>query len=187
MKTFKIAALILVLFTACKTHKFVSNQSSDNPILDPNKKFDNEGQSEDYWAEELFKQKYRKEKFEKYNGKIQVIGDSVIYDKTSIQLYVDPKFKPLFTSGILYPQLLFLGSLRIMNFEELTFVNHSETVKRYRFWLFYKSFTNPKVYFMNPTVYFIELTNKNATNKTSPEDFIKDSELTYLKQGFVMI
>jgi hypothetical protein len=71
-------------------------------------------------------------------------------------------------------------SLRITDFEEVPFLNKSPTIRRFRFWLFTKGF-------MNPTVYFIELTNENATSKTDIRSFIKDSNLTFFINGWIII
>lgn len=192
----KAIALIVIsaftILTTCKAQKIVfkgpDSPDVGSPILDPNKTFKTQGEQEDYWAQELFKQKYKKQKYSKYKDVIKMTGDNqVVFGNEYIEINV-PEFKSIFINGILYPQLIGFGSsLRINYMEEIKFVYHSEKVKRFRFWVFYKSFANPLVYNMNPIVYFIELTNKRATNRTNNEDFIKGAELTYLRQGGVII
>ena len=71
-------------------------------------------------------------------------------------------------------------SLTISNFEELRCLNITPTKRRFRFWLYTKGFANP-------TVCFLELTNSNASGKTSLASFIKGAQLTFFKKGWVII
>jgi hypothetical protein len=71
-------------------------------------------------------------------------------------------------------------TLKITDFEELKFLETTPKQRRFRFWLFTQGFGNP-------TVYFIELTNKQATVKTSITEFIKGAELTFCKEGWLII
>ena len=71
-------------------------------------------------------------------------------------------------------------SLTISDFEELKFLNKSNTQKRFRFWLFRKGTANP-------TVCFIELTNDKANDKTDFTTFINGAVLTYFKSGWIVI
>jgi len=191
MRIAKIIIPILLLFTACKPHKLVLKQSSsvnDGPILDPNKKFNTQGEVEKYWTEELFKQKYKKEKFDRYNGEVKVIDSNhILFDKMTVELFSDSSsIKNLFTSGVLYPKMFVpVYDIKVSGLEEITFVNHSDTVRRFTFDVFNTSFSNPKVYMMNPVVYYIELTNTKASNKTDLANFVKDAELTFFFEGGV--
>jgi hypothetical protein len=47
--------IILLLFCSCQTHKKVLDNSENN-----NQQFNNQGEQENYWAEKLFKQDYKK-------------------------------------------------------------------------------------------------------------------------------
>jgi len=220
MRNLKTTTLILLLFTACKTHKSalkspanrpddlttfnqkrndsifnkLRNNDDDRVIYDPNRIFKNQGEQENYWAEELFKQKYRKEIFDKYNGDIKIIDDNhFLFGNQSLELYnYKSELKSVLAKGILYPQVFGLGDIQITDFEELKFLSHSDKAKRFKLWVFSKGFTNSILsnnasYGANPTVYFIELTNKKATDKTSLEDFIKDAELTFVRRGWLII
>lgn len=187
MRNISLIIIILGLLTACKTHKLSLKLSpdfyKDQVVYDQTKDFKNQGEQEKYWTEELFKQKYKRQKFDKYSGEIKIIDDnhmrfgekSVQFDKGSSGI------KILLNSGVLYTQLLMqIGNLGITDLEEVTFVNHTDTAKRFRF-----EATSERI--SNPIIYFIELTNNNPTKETSIEDFIKGSELTFLKQGWTQI
>ncbi len=71
-------------------------------------------------------------------------------------------------------------SLTVSTIEELNVSNTPITQKRFKFLLWRKSFANP-------TVYYLELTNKKANKRTTLSDFIKESELTFFKEGGVQI
>lgn len=73
-----------------------------------------------------------------------------------------------------------MRALKINISDELTELNPSYKVKRFR--LSVHMFN-----IMNPTVYFIELTNKDATPEMDIMKFIEGANLTFLKQGWVMI
>ena len=149
------------------------------------KEFKNQGEYEDSLAAQLFEKDYLRQKFEKYDSTIVTIGDTVKYaDKYFLVLTAD-KYKPIFSSGIFYPTIIAGQSKRdcklaISNFEELKFLNHSPTQKRFRFWLNRNTL-------INPTVCFMELTNQSATNETDIETFISGATLTFYKEGWIII
>ena len=185
MRIVKTTILILLLFTSISKaqlapHKMVINDYDPN-IYDRTKTFKNWGEQEDYLTEETLKHKYIKEKFDKYKGEIKVGEDKIFFEKNFI-LYTDPEVKSLLTSGTLYPALLGINGFNeyvgIAAFEELPFVAHSDTAKRYRFETYGDHVT------ITSTVYMIELTNNKANSNTSPEDFIKGAELTFLIKGW---
>jgi len=68
--------------------------------------FKNEGEQEDYWVADLFKNHYRRESYLKYEGKIIAKGDDFIYDGQVINVYAQPELKQLFEKGIIYPSLV---------------------------------------------------------------------------------
>jgi hypothetical protein len=70
--------------------------------------------------------------------------------------------------------------LTISNLEELPFLSTSAEQKRFRFWLFRQGRANP-------TVCFIELINKKATSTTDIKTFIDGAELTFYKEGWIII
>ena len=175
------------------------------------RKFNNQGEREDYQAEKLFKNEYRQQSFKKFKGRITVVDEHKIQfdNKTLHILTFNPEINEIFTSGIFYPQLI-IGyavnnpnkkkeeiaklkdtelfqywesrndSLKISDVEELKFLNTSPQKKRFRFWIYLSGSANPQVY-------FIELTNKKIKTETDLKHFIKDSKLTFLKAGWLII
>jgi hypothetical protein len=71
-------------------------------------------------------------------------------------------------------------SVKISDLEELKFLSKSHKIKRFRFWYYLPGFNNPQVY-------FIELTNSKATRKMKIHEFIKGSELTFIKGAWLII
>lgn len=149
------------------------------------KVFKNQGEQEDFFAGQFFKNNYSKQKFDRYGEDIIISGDSVKYLDKYFLVQTPDKFKLIFSTGIFYPTIIAGLSKRdyrftIFNFEELTFLNYSVTRKRFRFWLYRNTL-------LNPTVCFIELTNQNATDKTDIETFIKGASLTFYSEGWIII
>ncbi len=175
-----------------------------------NREFKNQGEQENYWAEKVFENEYKKQQYDKFKGKIEVINDNEIKFENKI-LFVDcPKeYLSIFISGIFYPQLI-IGNgenvkilsnqeqeklspeekfnynfrrndnISISAFEELTFLSNSPKIKRFRFWYFRPGFANPQVY-------FFELTNETAELNTSLENFLANAKLTYIKAAHIII
>jgi len=50
---------------------------------DSKREFKNQSEREDYWAGQFFNKNYSKQSFDKYNGDIQVDGDSFKYSDRS--------------------------------------------------------------------------------------------------------
>ena len=200
-RNFIITILILTFFS-------VNAQTTDNKNQ-INREFKNQGEQEDYWAEQLFEKEYSKTYFDKFKGDIAIIGNGFIFgDKTFVITNTTKELKPIFSSGLFYPNIIMgsaksiiksqaeldtlstlqkmfynmsrSDSLTISEFEELKFLTKSYTQKRFRFWLFRKGTANP-------TVCFIELTNDKANSKTDLTTFINGAALTYFKSGWIVI
>ena len=200
--------IVIVIFTfGCKTQR---NEIIAVPTSDFKPPFRNQGEQENYWAQEVFKSNYKKLKYDKYSGKIENIDNEIfIYGNKSFNLYgVNNTLVRIFSKGILYPQLIsghnseprktkqeldplstsehliyeYMRSddLTITNLEELGYLSNSPKVKRFRLWL-----GGPKS--ANPQVYLFELTNINADKKTDLKEFIESSQLTFLKEGWIII
>ncbi|NLR95060.1 hypothetical protein, partial [Flammeovirga agarivorans] len=172
--------------------------------------FKNQGEQEKYWAQEFFKYNYRDSIFSTYKGEVRKISNYE-YRFNNKSFFIEStsdSFQPLFSQGILYPQLI-IGyhlepkksteelellspfdryiytlkrgdSLTVFKLEEIKFLSKSAKVKRFWFWLFDKDIPNP-------TVYLFELTNTKANNRTSMEDFILNSKLTFFKKGWMVL
>ena len=200
-RNFLTTILILTFFS-------VEAQTTDNKNQ-IKREFKNQGEQEDYWAEQLFEKEYSKTYFDKFKGDIVIIGNGFIFgDKTFVITNTTKELKPIFSSGLFYPNIIMgsaksiiksqaeldtlstlqkmfynmsrSDSLTISEFEELKFLTKSYTQKRFRFWLFRKGTANP-------TVCFIELTNDKASSKTDLTTFINGAALTYFKSGWIVI
>lgn len=194
-----ILLIILTLNINCLSQK--------NKLKPP---FSTQGEQENYWAQELFKKDYKKTLYKVYPSKIESLNETEFsYGNKTFKVYdVNETFKIIFSKGLLYPQLISgftnkprksdkeLDSLTsseqfyyelnsgysftIMNLNELSFLSNSPKVKRFEFWLFRPAFANP-------TAYLFELTNKKANKSTSLKEFIENSKLTFLKEGWVIL
>lgn len=171
--------------------------------------FANQGEQEDYWAEKLFYEKYKKENYKRFAGDIIVIDKNHVRFGNKILLGdFSSEYKSIFTQGIFYPQIITGDSvtpkksseeinkmtdgqrvfynmtqndtLVIGEFEELKFLSKSPTIKRFRYWEYRK-------WSANPQVYFIELTNTTADKSTDMETFIKGATLTFVKDGWIIM
>ena len=187
----------------------VTSISVDAQTKESRREFKNQGEQEDYWAEQLFEKEYSKKHFDKFKGDIVINGDGFIYcEKTFVVVNTPKELKAIFSSGLFYPAIItgdtkpvvrsqaeldtlstsqkvfynmtFSDSLTISEFEELKFLTKSNTQKRFRFWLFRKGVANP-------TVCFIELTNDKANDKTELTTFINGATLTFFKSSWIVI
>lgn len=72
------------------------------------REFKNQGEQEDYWAEQLFEQKYIKQSFEKFKGTISIIDKTNIkFDNNSLEIWsVKHELLEIFTEGVFYPQII---------------------------------------------------------------------------------
>lgn len=176
------------------------------------REFKNQGEQENYWAEQVFEKEYQKQNYSKYKGNILIESNTqIIFGNKTLNINCNSDFLPIFTNGIFYPQLI-LGNtennkiltnselekltpqeqvfyklgrndlFNISELEELTFLNKnkSPTIKRFRFWSFWSGMANPQVY-------YFEITNENANDNTTINEFIKNSKLTFLKSGHIIL
>ena len=163
--------------------------------------------SKDKAAIEHFKNDYKKKNYKKFSGNISVKDNQVLFDTKIIYYDKSDKItKLILQEGLVYPQLLTdfqidkfenedsdrtqkrfvrlqknwkdsfeVNNIKLSNASELLFLSSDVKVKRFKI-----SCKDPK--FPNIMVYYFELTNKNATDKTPLEEFIKNSKLTYIYQ-----
>lgn len=208
MKLF-IILLFLTFFIGCQSQKNYEKVKTERKSkLKPT--FVNQGGQEDYWAQELFIKKYKKSFYEVYSSEIKEINKAkLIYGNKSFNINsMNETYKLIFEKGILHPQLIsgfttepdksneeldslsvaerYLyelnrgDDLTITNLEELDFLSDSPKIKRFRFWV-----NRPKS--ANPKVYLFELTNEKADKNTGLKEFIENSKLTFLKEGWIII
>jgi hypothetical protein len=155
-------------------------QKTETKPASPDKKrvFKNQGEQEDYWAEQFFKKNYSMKVFDKYKGDITVNGNGFIYsDQTLVVTNTTKTLKSIFAKGVFYSSIITgqvktklkskeeldtlyveqkvfynltrTDSLTITDLEELTFLTKTATQKRFRFWLFRKGIHNPTVCLLN--------------------------------------
>lgn len=186
--------LITLVLATSLSYPIQSQTVQTGSQLQP--KFTTQGEQEDYWAAELFQNKYSRQRFEKFKGSIKVNGDSLTYlDETIVVTNTDKRWTDIFAGGLFYPGIIAEQvktidkkpqglntqvSFTISNFEELTFLSKNVRQKRFRFWLFINGFCNP-------VVCFIELTNDKANDKTDTETFIKAATLTFFRNAWPVI
>jgi hypothetical protein len=198
--------LIIIILTLAS---FSVDAQSIDTKNQSKREFKNQGEQEDYWAEELFETKYLKKHFEKFKGDIVLNGDGFIFgDKTFVIINTPKELNAIFSGGIFYPNIIIgdtksviksqaeldtlsaeqkvfynmtrTDSLTVSDFKELKFLSKSPKYKRFKFWLWQKGFANP-------TACFIELTNESATDKTDLTNFILGASLTFFHEGWVGI
>ena len=170
---------LILIFTSLV---FTISVNAQNVTQPEKRTFKNQGEQEDYWAENFFKEKYVSQSYFRFGENISEIDKNTFqYDNEILVLdNFNIKLKSIFTKGILYPQIIGNNISFISSFEELKFLKTSPKVKRFRFWLFSKKTANP-------TVYFLEITNEQATEETDIETFIANGKLTFLKSGWIII
>jgi hypothetical protein len=141
--------------------------------------FSTAGEQEDYWTKRLFKFEYKKKTYKRFQGQISRIDSTTFKFDSVVVRNTDPdkRLALMFEKGIVFP---WMPGLNINMWDELTALNPSFKVKRFRLGVHMFNMANP-------TVYFIELTNKNATPDMDIMKFIEGADLTFLKQGWLMI
>ncbi|MCH2195913.1 hypothetical protein [Kordia sp.] len=197
----KALAILLVLFST------ITCRAQNLELKPP---FKNQGAQEGYWAQEFFKKEYVKTTYKVYTDSIKktTVTNFMYTDKTFEVHNLNKLLAPIFSKGILYPQLISdfetqpkktakeLDSLStiqrylydisrgdhliISNIEELPFLSNSSKVKRFRFWMYRPNIANPQVF-------LFELTNDKATKKTTLKEFVENATLTFLKAGWIVI
>jgi len=179
--------------------------------------FANQGEQEDYWSVMFFKEKYVKENFERFKGKITIINrDSILFDDKLLRVDIpDNDLHAIFTMGLIYPDVISgltgnpvypeIGKKVRLPKQKKSLKDTIKSLDMKKF-LSYRITNVEEVKFLNisphikrfrfwlfnklmlnPTVCFAELTNETATTNTSLSDFINGSELTFFMQGWVVI
>ncbi|WP_434035709.1 hypothetical protein [Formosa sp. 4Alg 33] len=187
--------LILILSVGCssktKTEKAITEQVSE---LKP--PFKNQGEQEGFWAQEFFKDEYEKQNHIKFNGEIKIVNEyksldehgnfitnanEISFGNRVVEINLnDNKLRSIFENGILYPDLISEKYFKIWDLEELSFLNKSPKIKRFRI------FVNmpERIY---TQIILLELKNESADNQTSMSEFVENSELTFIKEAWLMM
>ena len=198
-----------IILLICFFYPQAQTVLADPSLSESKRVFKNQGEQEDYWAEQLFEKDYKKQVFKKYKGKIVQNSDGFKYaDQSLVVVDIPEEQRTIFAKGILYPAIIIgaltaktkskqdfhkmteqersvngwvrTDSLTISHFQQLPSLSKSMTEKRFRFWLYRQGFRNQQVC-------FVELTNKRATIKTDLLTFISGAVLTFYKTGWMVI
>lgn len=156
---------------------------------------------------EHFKNDYKKKNYKKFDGKMILNDNQILFDNKIIFYDKSDKItETMLKEGLIYPQLL-------TEFQVDKFENEDSDRTQKRFAKIQKNWkdsfevnniklsggseliflsTDEKVRrfkvvckdpkFPNLMIYYFELTDKNATKDTSVQDFIKNSKLTHIFQ-----
>ena len=210
--TFKIGTKILLLLIGISCYSLLTKaQSRVNSADMLKREFKNQGEQENYRAEQLFKNEYQKRHFKKFHGEIIVNDNHYQYGSLVLTVYVPSEFKPLFVKGILYPDIIH-GYFNIGKKIKIE-LSKTDTAKPNP--VLVKSILQPdslslsafeELKFLetsphhkrfrfwmdtkglaNPTVYFIELTNNKATTDTPLSEFVQGADLTFIEEGWVIM
>ena len=148
--------------------------------------FANQGEQEDYWAQELFKKEYKKHEYPRFEGSIVTIDNRINFGTEWIEiLSQDSDFQKILEQGLLYPSLFRQPELKLGDFEELYFLTNTPTIKRFRFFLYERTILDTKL--ANPQVYLFELENVNIKGNETLAEFIENAKLTFFKAGWITI
>ncbi|MEO8404915.1 MAG: hypothetical protein ABI480_09975 [Chitinophagaceae bacterium] len=205
MRTFfTYILLICAIFLNAQTTQTKQKTSEEKEV--EQKDFANQGDWENHEIKQIFKTKYSKQEHQVFEGKITTKDNFYQFDKDCIEAFTNNTFKVIFEKGILYPELIAewinpdagikpkketseakkensrfkFDSLAISNFEEIKFVDHLPTQRRFRCWVRFQ-------FMFNPILCVVELSNENATEKTDMQTFVKDASLTFFRQVGVVI
>ncbi|MCS4239065.1 hypothetical protein M2306_000370 [Myroides gitamensis] len=162
------------------------------------------------FAKQTFKsQNYKLHDYVRFNGEISKLKNGTYkFDEKYLNLQLDnPQYENIFKLGIFNPDIVFgketskktqaeldtltqkqkvfynlirNDSLVICCVKELKELNPNPQTKRFVFWLF-------RMGMANPTAYYFELYNKNATKKTTIEEFIENARMTFFFIGTIII
>jgi len=118
---------VLTFLLSCKAHKDFAKE--------PEPKFANQGEQEDYWAKKLFADQYQIQDIERFTGFIQTIGKDTIKYNDKFIIISNSQLKEILTTGLLYPESLTIKTLQFSDLEVQLFLSHSIKIKRFKFWL----------------------------------------------------
>ncbi len=174
-----MTSLLALIFLICA--------ASHLPAQNNTRKTDsvsNQGDIEKQWTEKLFEEKYFLQQHIRYSCFIFQTDSNYFHFGQKVFRIPDSDLGlyTLCKLGILYPDVIPGGitdTTILTYFEEIKYFSLKTTIRRFHFNLNLARLSNP-------IVYFIESTNENATAANSQADFIKDSKLTFISQGWLM-
>ncbi|WP_179336289.1 hypothetical protein [Winogradskyella costae] len=115
------------------------------------------------------------------NGNFITNANEISFGNRVVEINLnDNKLRSIFEKGIVYPDLINEKYFKIWDLEELTFLNKSPKIKKFRM------FVNmpERIY---PQIILLELKNESADNQTSMSEFIENAKLTFIKEAWLMV
>jgi hypothetical protein len=170
-----------------------------------------QGEQEKKWAKSTFRKQTDSKVYPIFSGEITIIDSTTFkFDEKTIILLNDarPEITVLLQNGIFYPNIITgdkkaviktqseldtltetetviynwsrTDMVKISHFEEIKTFFKSPKTRKFQFYLY-------RLGLMNATVCYVELTNKSATRKTSVLEFMKNSHVTFFKEGSILL
>ena len=193
----KLSSIFLILFVVA--------------VYAQERTFKNQGEQEDYWAEELFRNEYVEQSFDNFKGVISIKGKRTLtFENKTLEVWTtNPELMDIFIRGIFCPQLI-IGNEESNPSKSKTEIAQLSDKEKFKYWIskndtlqisnfeelefMNKSpqkkkfrFWNHSSGLANPQVYLLELTNNKASKDTDLKTFIQEAKLTFLKAGWIII
>jgi hypothetical protein len=126
--------------------------------------------------------------FPKFYGQTSIVNDVIKFDSSFISIHdTDTEIKKIFELGLVFPDLIYGASTMGDKFEfKKTFLNDTLSISSVSELHFPKQRPNTKSFsflvwhriMRNPSLYFFELTNDEATLKTTMKAYIEKAKVT---------
>lgn len=143
------------------------------------------------WAEEHFENKYVEQEYKKSKNKIKYLSENFYtYKEDTISAENNAVMNMLISNNLLFP--LYNNSDKISRtyfFRNLKEINSNlpENTKRFSFWLNSSCIKDiDAVCISNPRLYYIEI-KSTLLNHDNLSEFYKNSKLTYLGKGGIIL
>jgi hypothetical protein len=196
--------LLLLLLLSCSK----GFPQTDSIIKRINNSVSENLKEQKHWSEKIREGIYYEKGFERYKGKIEKLDINTIrYDSLILKVHTArAEYNSIFEQGIFHPGI-FAGDqsggkvqpggrpdsatafgncfthynvIGVSVLDEIKPERNTYTSKRFRIWQWLCAFANPREY-------IFDLENKLADEKTSLEEFIKGSKLTYIRFVTIII
>jgi hypothetical protein len=161
-------------------------QKNYNDKFTLKREFANEGEHSEYMIRDVFNNKYHEQSYPKYAGQIKIITSenttSIIYDSISISIgEYNKNYLELFSSGLITPQMLGCSTSEglAISVKELKYLEKKDKL-RFEFWV------GPPNSFVTQS-FLIELTNKEKLETNNFNEFIKNAQVTFVYEGWMIL
>ena len=181
MKIASFFWLLSAALSACTASYQGAKKSVDQEQATTTRSASTQGGAEDGWARRVFEEHYRYQVYRPFQGAVHVRGTAqepvFRYGRDTLRVFnIDERYRPLFTSGTLFPTVLPQDYLPgISSIRELPRARGSTQRRRFTMYVW-----PPRM--MNPTLYVFELTNQRATPLTDWPSFLQGAVLTFIRE-----